>query len=60
MGNVYTVTTTSDDSNSGLTLSEAINDANANPGSIVEWRCHTGKSRALLPRASAPSSHPPH
>ena len=37
MGNVYTVTTTSDDSNSGLTLSEAINDANANPGSTIDF-----------------------
>src|SRR5271168_1456204 len=37
MGNVYTVNTTSDDSNSGLTLSEAIVDANANPGSTIDF-----------------------
>ena len=40
MGNVYTVTTTSDvDPSPGndLTLSEAINDANANPGSTIDF-----------------------
>ena len=37
MGNVYTVTATSDDSNSGLTLSEAIDAANANPGSTIDF-----------------------
>jgi hypothetical protein len=37
MGNVYTVTTTSDNSDSGLTLSEAINDANGDPGSTIDF-----------------------
>jgi Hint domain len=37
MGNVYTVTTTSDDSNTGLTLTEAIEAADANPGSTIDF-----------------------
>jgi hypothetical protein len=37
MGNTYTVTATSDDSNTGLTLTEAINEANANPGSTIDF-----------------------